>query len=145
MTGRYDLTDLIDAIFARLGTVAEMRVATLSFNAHNVRQIEGWIAGTTPQVTRVSILCSLFFQDHNPETYEKLREVLAATGGKLAASRNHCKVVTLAFTSGIKLSLEGSANLRTNSNREQFCLINDPVLHDWHAAWIDEEVGKHDK
>jgi hypothetical protein len=36
--------------------------------------------------------------------------------------------------------LEGSANLRTNSNREQFCLLNHPGLHDWHATWIDETV-----
>jgi hypothetical protein len=48
------------------------------------------------------------------------------------------------MASGDKLTLEGSANLRTNSNREQFCLIHDPGLHDWHAAWIDSEVARNE-
>lgn len=145
MTGRYDLTDLLDAIFEKLGRVVEMRIATLSFNQHNVQQIQGWIAGDAPTVGRLSVLCSLFFHDHNPETYAALREVLAVSEyNRLAASRNHCKVVTLHFASGDRLALEGSANLRTNSNREQFLLANDPELHDWHCAWIDEQVRKHE-
>ena len=45
------------------------------------------------------------------------------------------------FGPGGKMVLEGSANLRTNSNREQFCLLNHPGLHDWHALWIDELVS----
>lgn len=42
------------------------------------------------------------------------------------------------------MSKEGSANLRTNSNREQFCLTNDAELHDWHSQWIDEQVAKYE-
>ena len=36
---------------------------------------------------------------------------------------------------------EGSANLRTNGNREQLAVIRDRALHDWHATWIDELVN----
>jgi hypothetical protein len=39
---------------------------------------------------------------------------------------------------------EGSANLRTNKNREQLTAFRDRELHDWHAAWIDELVGAGD-
>ena len=35
---------------------------------------------------------------------------------------------------------EGSANLRTNRNREQLTAIRDRQLHDWHAGWIDDMV-----
>jgi hypothetical protein len=35
------------------------------------------------------------------------------------------------------LVFEGSANLRTNGNIEQFALFHDAGLHDGHAAWID--------
>jgi hypothetical protein len=28
------------------------------------------------------------------------------------------------------------------SGREQFALINDPGLHDWHAGWINEQVAR---
>ena len=42
------------------------------------------------------------------------------------------------------LVFEGSANLRTNKNREQLTAIRDRKLHDWHAAWIDELVRADD-
>ncbi len=32
MSGRYDLTDVIEAILERVGAVAHLRIATLSFN-----------------------------------------------------------------------------------------------------------------
>jgi hypothetical protein len=42
------------------------------------------------------------------------------------------------------LVFEGSANLRTNKNREQLTVFRDRSLHDWHAAWIDELVRADD-
>jgi hypothetical protein len=53
--------------------------------------------------------------------------------------------MALAFASGERFALEGSANLCSNgSAREQFALIHDPALHDWHARWIAEMVAKHE-
>jgi len=46
---------------------------------------------------------------------------------------------------GSRLAIEGSANLCANgSSREQFALIHDAALHDWHAAWIDALVTQHE-
>jgi hypothetical protein len=114
MTGRYDLTDLLDVILAQVGTVAHLRIATLSFNARNVQRLTAWIEAGA--VEKLTLLCSRFFVEHNPEIFDQLREVLAEPH-RLAASRNHCKVVCFHFRNGAKLALEGSANLRTNSNR----------------------------
>jgi len=62
-----------------------------------------------------------------------------------ACCSSHAKVVALAFASGERLSIEGSANLCGNgSGREQFALIADAGLHDWHAGWIDALVTKHE-
>lgn len=142
MTGRYDLTDTLEAIFETVGKVDHLRLATLSFNSHNVALIKGWLA--SGQVKRLTLLYSLFFRAHSPEIVHELAEALdTRRGSRKAASRNHCKVVTIQ-AGRRRLSLEGSANLRTNSNQEQFCLTNDAKLHDWHAAWIDAEVTKHE-
>jgi hypothetical protein len=140
-TGRYDLTDVLDALFDRLGAAVHLRIATLSFNARNVQRMAAWTEAGTVQ--RLTLLCSAFFQDHSPELFEEARQALCAPH-RMAASRNHCKVVCFHFATGDKLALEGSANLRTNSNREQFSLIHDARLHDWHCAWIDEQVAKHE-
>jgi hypothetical protein len=141
MTGRYDLCDLLEVILAKLGTVAQLRIATLSFNGRNAQTMTAWTEGR--KVERLSLLCSVFFKEHNPELFEQLHQALAKPH-RMAASRNHCKLVCFHFATGDKLVMEGSANLRTNSNREQFCLVRDDGLHDWHAAWIDEEVLKHE-
>jgi hypothetical protein len=53
-------------------------------------------------------------------------------------------VVTLAFADGLRLVFEGSANLRTNRNTENLCVVNDPGLHDGHARWIDHKVREHE-
>jgi hypothetical protein len=140
MTGRYDLTDLLDVLLSRLGAATHLRIATLSFNTRNVQLLRAWTEAG--QVERLTLLCSRFFVEHNPEIYEPLREALALPN-RIAASRNHCKVVCFHFADGSKLAMEGSANLRTNSNTEQFALFHDAGLHDWFAGYIDTEVSKH--
>jgi hypothetical protein len=45
---------------------------------------------------------------------------------------------------GDALVFEGSANLRTNKNREHLTAFRERALHDWHAAWIDELVSADD-
>jgi hypothetical protein len=53
-------------------------------------------------------------------------------------------VVTFAFASGRRLTVEGSANLRPNGNREQVLLADGAGLHDWRVGWIDEMVATHE-
>jgi hypothetical protein len=49
------------------------------------------------------------------------------------------------WAGGACLTLETSANLRTNSNQEQLTLVNDRPLCDWHGAWIDALVNRHER
>jgi hypothetical protein len=81
---------------------------------------------------------------HNKELWAETLEGFRERGQRCAAARTHAKVITLDLASGAKLALEGSANLRSNSNREQFALIHDAALHDWHAGWIDALVTQHE-
>jgi hypothetical protein len=134
------LADVLDVLIGKLGQVEAMRIATLSFNRDNVATMARWVI--SGDVQRLSVLCSEFFREHNGDVFNELRETLADPRHAVAAARNHCKVVCVAFADGRRYALEGSANLRTNSNREQFCLVRDARLHDWHAGWIDEEVRK---
>jgi hypothetical protein len=142
MTGRYDLMHLIAALIGQLGGCAEIRIATLSFNAKNLAEMVNLL--DSEAVGKLTLLCSAFFRDHNHELWEECLSEFRDRGQRAAAARSHCKVVTLACADGRKYSLEGSANLRTNSNREQFALTHDATIHDWHAAWIDELVTAHE-
>lgn len=139
MTGRYGLAHLLTALLGRLGACERMRVATLAFSEGNVGEL--CLALDSGAILALSLLCSDFFKDHSQRQYARAAEELGKRGQKLASGRNHCKVVTMQFAGGARYALEGSANLRSNSNREQFCLVHDAGLHDFHAEWIDEMVA----
>jgi hypothetical protein len=147
MTGRYDLMVLLAAALGHYGGGCQsLRIATLSFNARNVSEIANLLrAGPAAGVGGVTLLCSAFFRDHNREEFAAARREAARFPGRwrLAAARSHAKVAC-ADLGGRKLVLEGSANLRTNSNREQLTAVLDAGLHDWHAAWIDALVDEHE-
>ena len=142
MTGRYDLAHLLSALVRRLGRIEAVRVATLSYNRKNLAELVDLL--NSGAVGKMTLLCSSFFRDHNKELWEDTLTEFRGRGQRAAAARSHCKVVTLAVAGGARFTLEGSANLRTNGNREQFALYRDSGLHDWHALWIDELVRRHE-
>lgn len=141
MTGFYDLMHLIAVLIDRLGTVAHLRIATLSYNSRNLHEMRKLLA--EGKVGRLTLLTSCFFRDHNEELWETTLREFGPAGHKAAAARSHAKVATLDCADGRKFSIEGSANLRTNRNQEQFALFHDAALHDWHSSWIDDMVEKH--
>lgn len=148
MDGRYDLMVLLSAILESYGSGCQsLRIATLSFNTRNTSEIAHLLRTDPPgPVATVTLLCSDFFRANNREEYRDAVRTAAAFPGRwrLAAARSHAKVITADLADGRKLVIEGSANLRTNSNREQLTAILDTALHDWHAAWIDELVTRHE-
>jgi hypothetical protein len=144
MTGRYDLTAVLAVILQRQGPFDRLRIATLSFNARNVAELAGWLDAR--QVGALTLLASVFHRENSPAEWQAaVHELRQARGVRLAAARNHAKVVTMEWAGGACLALETSANLRTNSNQEQLTLVNDHPLCSWHGGWIDALVAKHER
>jgi hypothetical protein len=53
--------------------------------------------------------------------------------------------MAMAFADGARFAVEGSANLCSNgSAREQFTIVNDHGLYDFHAKWISQLVSRHE-
>jgi hypothetical protein len=142
-TARMDLTDVINALLERLGPCDRLLIATLGYNARNLRAMLGWLDDRA--AGELQLLASIFFRSHNGELWEETLEEFRGRKQRAACCHSHAKVVTLAFASGERLSIEGSANLCGNgSGREQFALVNDVGLHDWHAQWIAATIAKHE-
>jgi hypothetical protein len=137
ITGKCDLMMVVSALLAKFGAAEHVRIATLSFNGRNLQEV--FALADTASFRRLTLICSSFFRDHNPDLWQGAVEGFRERGHTLAAVRNHAKVVTLCWP-GRKLVIEGSANLRTNGNMEQVAFIADDRLQEWHAAWIDEAV-----
>jgi len=141
MTGFYDLMQVISATLARLPTCSHLRIATLCYSKRNTAEILSILDQRRGAGFAFTMLVSDFFADHNKDIYERFRDELAEhPGAKIAAARSHCKVVAFDTGAGDGLVFEGSANLRTNRNREQLTVVRDRVLHDFHAGWIDQLV-----
>ncbi|HVK12875.1 MAG TPA: hypothetical protein VM597_29250 [Gemmataceae bacterium] len=141
-TARMDLTDVINCVLDRAGACDRMAITTLGYNARNLKAMLGWL--DSGRVRTLTLLTSIFFRSHKGALWEETLAEFHARNQRAAACHSHCKVVAMAFADGGRLCIEGSANLCGNgSGREQFALINDPGLTDWHAAWINALAAKH--
>jgi hypothetical protein len=143
VTARLDLTDVMNALIERIGPCRRVTIATLGYNARNLRTLLAWLDGAA--VESLSLVASLFFRSHNGDLWTETLTELRRRRQRAACCHSHAKVVTLAFASGERFSIEGSANLCGNgSGREQFALIHDAGLHTFHAAWIEGLLTKHE-
>jgi hypothetical protein len=143
VTARLDLTDVIAALLDQLGRCDRMRIATLGYNAKNLKTMLAWLDSSA--AASLSLVASIFFRSHNGELWAETLTEFRQRKQRAACCHSHAKVVSLAFASGQRFSIEGSANLCGNgSGREQFALIADAGLHDWHASWIEDLVTRHE-
>ncbi len=134
---------MINALIERLGRCDRMLVATLGYNEANLRTMLGWL--DSGAVRRLSLVASIFFRSHKGDLWAETLKEFRARKQRAACCHSHAKVATLAFASGERLCIEGSANLCGNgSGREQFALINDAGLHRWHSDWIDALVSRNE-
>jgi len=142
-TARLDLSDLIGHLLGRLGRCDRLLIATLGYNEKNLIALMRWFdAG---QVGSITLLTSKFHRAHKGQLWELSREQFRQRRQRLAAAYSHAKVCTLAFADGGRYVIEGSANLCGNgSGREQFALVQDAGLHDWHSRWIDDLVTRYE-
>jgi hypothetical protein len=142
MTARLDMTDVVNALLEKLGRCDRAMIATLGYNRRNYRTMLYWL--DIGAIGSLALVASLFFRSHNGGLALETIEEFRARGQRAAFGPCHCKVITLAFASGTRLSVEGSANLCSNgSAREQFTVIDDGELHDWHSRWIESLVVKY--
>src|SRR6266540_3600683 len=142
MTARLDMTDVLNALLDKLGCCDKALVATLGYNRRNFKAMVNWL--NAGKIGSLTLLASLFFRSHNGELWAETVAEFRCRGQRAACCPSHCKVMALAFASGERFVIEGSANLCSNgSAREQFCVVNDTGLHDFHSRWIATMVDRH--
>ena len=134
---------LLGHLLDRFGRCDRMAIGSLGFNAKNLRQLLGWLdCGTVGELT---LLLSLFFRSHNGALWERTITEFAQRKQRCACGPSHAKVYTLAFCFGEKYTIETSGNLCGNgSARGGLSIIRDDDLTNWHRAWIQKMVAKHD-
>lgn len=137
LRGDFVLFDLIPAIIGHIGPVGHLRIATLGLSGANAHGLARLLA--SGQVERLTLVVSHYFQQVDKTTvYAEVSAALAPHGVTPVVTRNHAKVILLPFRDRPdRVTLEGSANLRSSDNIEQLCVFNSAATHDFHAVWID--------
>lgn len=144
VSSRMDLTDILGIILDKIGPSDSMMVATLGYHRRNLKTLLAWL--DTGAVRSLSLVASIFFRSHNTELWEETLAEFRQRKQRAACCNCHAKVVTMRFATGERLSIEGSMNLAGNGSvLEQFALIHDAGLHDFHARWIKALLAKHER
>ncbi len=109
MTGSYDLMLLLVALLdLHAAPCRRLRIATLCYNRRNAVEMLGLLE--TKKIGALTWLASDFFRGHNKELDEWFRGELAAyPGSRIAAARNHCKIVCFEWHSVRRKTREPAA------------------------------------
>lgn len=108
-------------------------ISTLGMSRANAAMLADLRA--SGQIRRLFLLVSHYFsQVDKTGTY---REVKGLLGNAVKVARTHAKVILVSAPPSFFV-VEGSANLRSSDNIEQFAIWNDEELLNWHLDWMQE-------
>jgi len=139
ISGKYAMWDIVPALIERTGRkIDELYIATLSYGKQNAEELLGLL--DDGQIKRCALLVSYYFKAQNRPLYDSLVPPLRARGHRVLAMRTHVKIMLARMAGGGMYVCEGSANLRSCKNIEQFCLTRCRRLYKFHRQWIDDEL-----
>jgi hypothetical protein len=136
--GLYALWDLVPAIaeLASPVVISELRIATLGFSKDNIDSMMSMI--DTGKIGSVALLCSHYFSATSKPIYDHAAAAFKDRNQRFFSMRTHAKVLVIALSDGRRMVVEASANLRSCKNVEQFTLIHDSGVYEFHRQWIEE-------
>lgn len=138
LTGFFDLTTVIVDVASRIPELRSLRMATLAYSRRNTTELLGLLE-SRPGLA-FTLLTSEFHRSHNKELHEEFLDNLKAfPSARLAAARNHAKVVCFEWPDD-GLTFLTSANARSNRNTEFLTATRDRELCRWYSDWIDSQV-----
>lgn len=133
--GSFEFGDLIGALVRKYGGASEVILNSLSIGEQNVDTLADLMRdGLIPAVT--IILSDYFYAQHRNTVYRYLHETLPLEKTTVAVSGIHTKICLLRLADGTPLTIQGSANLRSSQNVEQFAAVNSESEYAFHREWM---------
>lgn len=139
MSEKHSMWDLVPALIQRTGKrITELHIATLSYSAQTSAELVGLL--DDGRIKRVSLVVSAYFLAQNKSLCDGLVGPLAERGHRVLVMRNHAKLMLVKLAGGGSFVCEGSANLRSCGNVEQFVLTRCRKLYRFHRDWMEREL-----
>jgi hypothetical protein len=134
LDGKFIFGDFIEALIVRNNWLCEeLTISTLSMSQENVDSLANLVSGN--YLKQLNLIVSHYYFANEraglmPYLYEKLDvgDVL-----QVAVASVHTKIAMIRTACGKKITIHGSANLRTSSNIEQIVIEHTPSLFDFSA------------
>lgn len=140
--GSFEFGDLLGELILAHGGAAELYVATLSMSEGNVEVLAALVdSGLVPFV---HVFVSDYFYAHYRHTiYKALFDSIPLDKLQVTVAGTHVKIALMqlrdpAGGEPIPVVIEGSANLRSSQNVEQFAVVNSREHYEFHRAWLDD-------
>lgn len=133
VNGSFIFGDFIEAFIAEnLLSVKELTLSTLSLNQDNVDSLRNLLDWGL--VDCLNLITSGYFYSHEkynllPYIYQKLD---IDNKFQYAAADSHCKIYLIHLNSGEKIVIQGSVNLRSSDNIEQFTMQQSDIDYDFY-------------
>lgn len=118
-------------------------ISTLSLNMHNIVGIKHFM--DKGYIDNINFLIGYYFYAHErKKLIKEMYDTLDFDNRfQLAVCRNHMKTVTILTDKGNKIVIQGSANLRSSDNLEQFNLCFDSKTYDCITEFNDKLIKEY--
>lgn len=132
LDGGFIAGDFIEAFLVEHNLhVKTLSVSTLSMSQNNVDSLNNLLEGA--YVDELNLIVSDYFFSHErhgliPYIYEELDK---ENKFQLAVAGTHCKLTLIETHCGLKITMHGSANLRSSGNIEHICIEENEALFDF--------------
>jgi len=144
LDGKFIAGDFIEAWMVKHNIIAKrLIISTLSLSQANVDSLENLLVGGF--VGQMDLIVSDYFFSHErqnlvPYIYQRLD---IENKFQLAAAGTHCKICLIETVGGHKITIHGSANLRSSGNLEHICIEEGEHLYDFNLEISDKIIDKY--
>jgi hypothetical protein len=138
VSGNFIFGDLLEALVTEKKLKSKLYISTLSMSENNIDSLANIMySGLCDEL---HLIVSSYFYSHElhnliPYLYDEL-EKDKDWNFTLSVAGSHMKIA-LIETDELKLTLQGSANLRSSRSVEQFSIVDDAELFDFNRKYID--------
>ncbi|GHU69976.1 hypothetical protein FACS1894184_14800 [Clostridia bacterium] len=138
--GVFDYWDIIPWIINNYGAASELLASTWTMNRECVLSLLNLY--DSGKIRSMGIVSGDYFKNRETAVFATLYEGMQQRNQPFACFNNHAKVLLIHIPDVCWFVAEGSANFNANPRLEQFQLMNDKELYNFHKQWIMEALKK---
>jgi hypothetical protein len=133
--GIYDYYTVLPTFIDLFGQVDDFYGSTWIMNMENIHSM--FKLYDKGLLKKINILTGIYFKNRDTNTYGVLTKGLEERKQRYKASENHAKIILIRHKNNY-IAFEGSANFTRNWRIENFVMVNNKKIYDFHKGWMEE-------